>query len=294
MMSEEQVLELFVRCSNQGRWGADDELGTLNYITPEVRRAALESVVDGIAVSIAFDLAPQRGATSSHHMLFGGVDAIGSEDAIHLVTHGFENTHMDAVGHTFFGGRLYNGRSVRDHVLSTGLAFVDIAAMRDGIITRGVILDVARSRGREFLDIGDLVTASDLDRAAELAGVTLRAGDAILVRTGRGARIAATGPERNDVREGVAADVVPWLHEHAVAVYGGDCIERLPSGYPQVPLPLHQVGHTAMGLAILDIVDMEALRRATDRFGRGAFLLMIAPLRIPGGTGSLVNPLAVF
>lgn len=296
-MTETEVLGLFERCSNAGRWGDADERGTLNYITGEVVRAALSTVKRGAVVSIGKDVPTRSGAIpppAMHLMTSVGLGGISAQDALSVVTHGFANTHLDALGHTFFEGKIYNARMAADHVRQEGLTFGAVTAMAAGIVTRGVLLDVADVRGVDFLEAGDGVSASDLEAAAAKAGIRIRSGDAVLIRTGHDARIAQRGAEPDDFREGVLPDVLPWLHEHEIALYGADCIERIPSGYPSVPLPLHQVGHVAMGLAILDIPDMEAVTAACRTYGVNDFLLIISPLRVPGGTGSLVNPLIVF
>jgi hypothetical protein len=296
-MTEAEVLDQFERCSNWGRWGEDDERGTLNLVTQQVTTAALATVQTGRLVSFGKDVPTSSESLphpALHLMTSVGHDSISSQDALLVRTHGFEHTHMDAVGHTFFDGKMYNGRLARDHVTERGLTFGCIKAMAEGIVTRGVLLDVPSVRGLDYLPSGDGVSAADLDAAAAMAEVNIRSGDAIFVRTGHDARIRRNGPEADDLREGLLADVMPWMHQKEVAVYGGDCIERLPSGYLRVPQPLHQIGHVAMGLAILDIPDMERLLEACREHGRNEFVLVLAPLRVPGGTGCAINPLAIF
>jgi kynurenine formamidase len=124
--------------------------------------------------------------------------------------------------------------------------------------------------------------------------VRVESGDAVVIRSGIDRREALNGPAAVEPREGLLPDSVLWLHEREVAVFSGDCIERLPSGYPRVPLPLHQVGLVAMGLMILDATDVETLRDLCREEGRNDFLFVAAPLRLPGGSGSPVNPLVVF
>jgi kynurenine formamidase len=228
-------------------------------------------------------------------MLEGGEPgASGSGDATEITPHGYAVTHLDAFGHAYFEGRAFNGRRVGDVWTAEGLTYGAIDELRDGIFTRGVLLDVARARGVDWLEAGEGVSAADLDRAEALTGVHVGTGDAVIVRVGLEARELVQGEEDTAHRAGLLPDCVPWLHEREVAVFGGDCIEQLPSPYPQVPSPFHQVALVAMGLVLLDNPAVEELARVTRQLGRSAFLLTCAPLPIPGGTGSAVNPLAVF
>lgn len=295
-LTTEQVLELFVSCSNAGRWGSDDQLGTVNYITPDVRLVALRTVTAGVAVSIGKDLvvkgSRQSPPSAVHIMTYAEHSPMAALDVLILSPHGLEMTHIDAVGHSYFEGRQYNERLAAHNVLSEGIVHGSIMALADGLITRGILLDVAAARGVDFLPQGTGVSAEDIQDAERRSGTRVRSGDAIFVRTG--IDLMPSNDRDHQARTGVLADVVPWLHERQVAIYSGDCIERTPSGYDRVPMPLHQVGLVAMGLCMLDSPDVEKLRLACQRFGRNEFLLTVAPLRIPGGTGSSVNPIAVF
>ncbi len=297
-MIEAEVLALFDSCSNLGRWGADDERGTLNYITPDKRLGALSLPRSGTVVSLGKDLVT-RGSRETppsalHAMTSLGPGEISAQDILFLSPHGFEVTHLDAIGHVNFRGKVYGMRSIEETFSTEGLRFASVAAASDGIVTRGVLLDVAASRGVDCLDRGDGVGLEDLEAAESASNATVGPGDAVFVRTGLGLRVARGGIDGPDLREGVLPEVIPWLHSRSVAVYAGDCIERLPSGYPSIPLPLHQVGMVSMGLYFLDEPDMEALARACRSEGRSDFLLIVAPLRILGGTASAVNPLAIF
>ncbi|MFN8620736.1 MAG: cyclase family protein [Chloroflexota bacterium] len=297
-MTEDEVLALFERCSNVGRWGPDDELGTLNHITPARRLAALASVTAGDVVPFGAALLPGRSReTPPSARMTLRRDATSAFDELTLDVHGFEATHLDALGHVFFEERAWNGRTSADVLRPEGLAFASVeAAGAAGIVTRGVLLDVAAVHGVPFLPAGTGVTAADLDAAEARAGVRIGPGDAIVVRTGHGLRAASEGEAHDETapHEGVTADVVPWLFERSVAVWSGDCIDQRPSGYPRVAMPLHQVGMVSMGLCLLDAPDVERLAAACARHGRATFALVIAPLRLPGGTASPVNPLALF
>jgi hypothetical protein len=297
-MTEEEVLGLFERCSNRGRWGADDERGTLNYVTPEKRLEALALVRDGEVVSIGRDLvlrgSVQEPPSALHVLVYAAHEPRAALELLTLVPHGFEMTHLDAVAHSYFEGCIYNGREATETVLPGGIAFGSIMAASDGIVTRGVLLDVATARGVEHLEAEDGIGVGDLEAAERLAGTRVARGDAVFVRSGQALRERRDGPIGEGPREGLLAEVVPWLHEREVAVYSGDCIERMPSGYERVPMPLHQVGMVAMGLAILDCADCERLAEACRARGRYTFCVVVAPLRVPGGSASAVNPLALF
>ena len=298
-MTEAQVLRLFEACSNWGRWGSDDEKGTLNFITPEKRVRSAALVRQGLSVSLGRDLSTRQTPANSvpivHRMLYvGHDDVIAAHDSVEVAPHGFRVTHLDALGHVYFRGRLYNGRKAADSVLSSGMTFASVQALREGIFTRGVLLDVAKARGVNYLKPDDGVYPEDLDAAEKLAGVVVESGDAIFVRVGLGAREAVEGEEDPSSRAGLMAECVPWIHERQVAVYSGDCIEKMPSPHAAVPLPLHMIGLVSMGLVMLDNPDVEVLAEATRTTGSCEFLVICAPLRIPGGTGSAVNPIAVF
>lgn len=297
-MTEEEVLALFESCSNVGRWDPDDQLGTLNLISEEGRLAALRGVRSGRAMSLGFDLpvGGSRGEPSSAALLprYSAVDAL---DELRLAIHGFEVTHVDAPAHVFFEGRAWGGRRASEVARPEGLGFGSIRPLGERpIVTRGVLLDVARARGVRYLEPGDGIGVADLEAAERAGGLRVASGDAIFVRSGHELRARAEGMEHTESapHAGVLPEVLPWLHAREVALYAGDCIERRPSGYPRVKMPLHQVGLVAMGLCILDRPDVEGLASACAQEGRADFALVVAPLRIPGGTGSAVNPVALF
>ncbi len=286
-------------CSNAGRWGDDDELGTLNLITPEKRVAAARLVTEGRVISLGRDLGFERTVTNTdppvYRMQFSAwAEPLGFLDSVLLTTHGLDATHLDALGHVNFEGALYNRRAAVDVVGPSGLSFASIHAMRDGIVTRGVLLDVARSRGVSWLEPGDQVSPTDLERAEELAGLRIEPGDALFVRIGSYERDDALGQGELMPRAGLDAASVAWLHKRDIAVFSGDCAERMPSPYPRMPLPLHQIGLVAMGLVLLDNTDVAEISRVAAATGRSAFMLACAPLRLPGATGSHLNPLALY
>ncbi len=290
--------EIFAQLSNQGRFGSDDQRGTLNYITSAKVKEALELVRSGRVLSIGRDLDTVSGPSNPrpvvHQLLYAGHHPESTADFVGIAPHGFSVTHMDAVGHVYFEGQMYNGRQASEQVDRFGMRFGSIEAMAEGIVTRGVLLDVAGALGVEYLDTDVAIGAGDLEAAEKYWGVEVGKGDAVLVRSARAVHEAQDDPPDPGQRAGLDIEAIKWLHEREVAVYGGDCIEQLPSPYPGLSLPLHSLGLAAMGLALLDWPDTEALRSACLAEGRAEFVLMIAPLRLPGGTGSAVNPLCIF
>jgi kynurenine formamidase len=298
-VNEDEVIALLRTCSNVDRWGADDERGTLNFVTPEVVVAAVRTVTAGRVLSLGHSLdttaSPKNPDPLVHRMHFAAYsDSIGALDSIDVTPHGFAVTHLDAIAHVFFEGAAYNGRRAAGVVSAKGMTFGSIAALGDGFLTRGVLLDIARARGLPYLSARDGVTVEDLERAESAGGFRVQRGDAVFVRVGLAAREAREGPEDPSVRCGVTPECIPWFHERQIAVYSGDCVEQMPSGFSRMVLPLHQVGCVAMGLVMLDNTAVEDLAAVASEMGRWTFLVSCAPLRIPGGTGSPVNPLAVF
>jgi len=296
-MEAEQRVALFVACSNAGRWGPDDELGTLNLITRDKRRRAAQLVVEGLSVSMAADLSvlhtPMSDGLQTHTAFTDPAAPIAVADAITLHVHGW-STHLDALGHIYNDGVAYNGRRRSEIFSDHGLAGNSITALKDGVFTRGVLLDVASSAGVPWLSHDHLITRGDLDRAEEVAGVSVEAGDALFLHTGLAPRLAADPTADIGRRAGVGVDAVLWLHERDVAVFGGDCVDVLPGPDPDLPLPLHQLGIGAMGMTLLDWARLDEVLAVCAQLQRHEFLLTVAPLPIIGGTGSPVNPIATF
>ena len=290
--------EIFSELSNRGRWGEDDQRGTLNYITPAKVKEALSLVRSGRVVSIGRDLDTVSGPSNPrpvvHYLLYAAHHAEATMDFVGIAPHGLAVTHLDAVGHVYFEGEMYNGRRAADEVDRYGMRFGSIEAMAEGVVTRGVFLDVASALGVDYLEPTASIGPAELEAAEEYWGVEAEAGDAVLVRSGRMVHESQDDPPAPGQRAGLDIDAIRWLHRREVAVYGGDCIERMPSPYPGLDLPLHSLGLAGMGLALLDWPDTEALKAACSTEGRAEFVLMMAPLRLRGGTGSAVNPLGIF
>jgi kynurenine formamidase len=297
LVETEQRAALFAACSNVGRWGPDDELGTLNLITPATRRRAAALVVEGLSVSMASDLSvqhtPMTDSLETHTPFTDPAAPVAVADAITLHVHGW-STHLDALGHIYNDDVGYNGRGKAEIFSDHGLAANAITAMKDGVFTRGVLLDVAASGGVPWLAADHVISRAELERAEDAAGVRVEDGDALFVHTGLSARLAANSTDDTDRRAGLGIDAVMWLRERDVALFGGDCVEVLPGLDPNLPLPLHQLGIGAMGLTLLDWPCLDGVLALSARLQRYEFLLTVAPLPIVGGTGSPVNPIATF
>lgn len=288
---------MFERCSNAGRWGPDDERGTLNYITPEKRRAAAGLVQTGEVVSVGRDLStlPTKANPNplSHLMMYtrGGSS---SADWFSIASHGMTVTHMDALAHFSWEDHLYNGRKASQSFTPRGVTWGSIHAQREGIFTRGVLLDVAAARGVDWLEHHDYVTVADFEAAEARQHVRVGSGDAIFVRIGFAVLEAARGEQETYPRAGLHAECAEWMHQREVAVFGGDCIEKLPYPSPRMSSPVHVLALAAMGMPILDWPALEELAQACERLHRWEYLLTTAPLRLPGGTASPINPLCIF
>jgi kynurenine formamidase len=305
--STEEMRKVFDSVKNWGRWGEDDERGALNLITPAKRREGAAAVVAGEAVSCALELAvrpsPENPNPALHMMIAAGDDCLipgfnfeSVMDFVGVAFHGMATSHIDALCHVFVDGRMYNGFS-KNEVKSTGARRGSIMCARDGISSRGVLLDVPRMLGVRWLEPQTAITVAQLEQSEEVQGVRVGEGDILLVGTGRDARRRELGPW-SPIQvglAGLAAECVPWLHERGVAVLGGDGVsDALPrSGIEGWPMPIHQCALAAMGVHLLDNLRLDSLADACARHGRWAFQLNVAPLRVDRATGSPVNPIAI-
>ncbi len=291
------------RLNNWGRWGADDQSGTLNHITPEVRQRALGMPRTGRPVSCANPLATaavvpnatRNGRPADHRMT---VNPGSSSDYVGVSYHGFVNTHIDALCHIFTGpgGRLYNDA---DPALVTpeGALTHSVDRWRDGIVTRGVLYDIPRMRGHDHVREGEPVEGWHLQDWAAQVGVTPQPGDAVLIRSGAEPFWRAHPDFQMTMplnTPGVAVSVLEFLHDTSAALMGWDLQEASGQDQYGERIPLHAIAIPHMGLPLLDNANFERLAEACAETGRYEFLLVISPLVVLGGTGSPVNPLAVF
>ncbi len=285
--------------SNWGRWGRDDQLGALNLVTPAKRAQALALAREGASVSLARNVekekASDNGSPFQHLMDRAGTNNPGffAVDTYKVSYHGMAHTHIDSLCHMFYQGKMYNGYA-QTNITAEGAQKLGIQNLKQGILSRGVLIDIPWLKGVEFLEPGTPIYPEDLDAWEKKAGVKVGAGDVVLIRTGRWARRARTGPW-GDKFAGLHGSCARWLKARDVAVIGSDgASDVIPSGVEGVGQPIHQLCLVAMGIWILDNCDLEALAGAARQRQRWEFLLMVAPLAVPGGTGSPVNPIAIF
>jgi kynurenine formamidase len=292
------VLAFHQTLSNWGRWGEDDQLGALNLITPEVTAAAAATVRRGRTVSCARPLdtvsSADNPAPVAHHMTGTFTEGMGA-DYVALAPHGFATSHIDALCHIFHQGRLYNGYPA-ETVTAHGATKLGIHQLRAGIVTRGVLLDIPALRGVDALEPGEPIFPEDLEAAEQEARVEVRAGDALLVRTGRWPWRRTHGPwDAGSLAAGLDASCLPWLRARDVATLGSDGVsDVLPSRVDGVGMPIHTVVIVAMGVHLLDNLDLDALAVACTEEARWEFLFTVAPLVLRRGTASPVNPIALF
>lgn len=311
------VRELTKRYSNWGRWGDEDQRGTLNNVMPEdvVRAASLVRSGRRISLALPFDAdGPQTGGFGRFnpiHLMFrdggdiatgtivddfyGGRDRHirGTDDLIIMPLQ--SGTQWDALAHIMADGRMYNGFP-SERVTSKGATANDVTGAKDSMVGRGVLLDIARHQGVEELDPGRAITSADLDACAAAQGVTVGRGDFLLVRTGQlGARRGNWGDYAGGSAPGIGLDAVPWVAQRNLAGLATDTwgMEVLPNETPDVFQPLHCIFIVGMGLWIGEIFDLEQLGADCADDGIYEFFFCAPPLPISRAVGSPVNPMAI-
>lgn len=286
--------------SNWQRWGADDELGSLNLITPETRVAAAGLVKTGVSLSLAHEVltesAADNGNPYTHEMTsVGSSPGPWSGDSFGVSYHGYAHSHLDALCHRFHEGKMYNGFS-EEEVTSEGCAKNAITASANGIFARGVLIDMAAFMGVDWLELETPITPEDLARWENETGIEIQSGDVVLIRTGRWARRAALGPWNVAAQSaGLHASTAQWFKDKDISMIGSDvALDVFPSGVEGYTHPAHLLFLVAMGTPIFDNLDLEAVAVEASRQNRWEFLFTTAPLKIEGGTGSPLNPIATF
>ncbi|PZC43283.1 MAG: putative cyclase [Chloroflexi bacterium] len=285
---------------NWGRWGDDDERGAVNLITPAKRAQAVALVQSGETLSLSRPLPTHQADTNpkpAQHYTMWGDRNLGwgaASDFYGIEYHGHTTTHIDALSHIWGPDGLYNGRDPSHTLTPRGARKNDVAAFRDGIITRGVLLDVARHRGVDFVTHDEPVHGWELEAIAQAQGVTLEPGDALLVCSGREA-FYASQPNKVPGRPplpGLHATCLPFIRDNDVALLVWDLMDLKPSGY-ELDWGVHGV-IPAYGVPLLDNALLEPLADRCNELARYTFLLMVLPLVVTGGTGSPVNPVVMF
>jgi kynurenine formamidase len=301
-MTEAEFRSLYGRLRGQVPWGPDDRRGGLNYITPATVLAASGEVTLGRTVSLAAPIESRVSADNpdpAQHRMVQAPSAAGAglafaADRISMNVHGNADSHIDALCHVSFDGALYNGVSA-DAVTGAGATEESIATAANGIVGRGVLLDVPRSRGVAWLEPGDHVTTDDLLAAEQSQNVHIGQGDIVLIRVGHRQRRRERGAwDAAATRAGLHPEVLPLLAERRAAVLGSDSNnDTAPSVADGVDFPVHVLAINALGLLLMDYLQFEDLVPLCEEAGRWSFLCVIAPLRMPMLTGSPVNPIAV-
>jgi kynurenine formamidase len=304
VMSEADFRALYERLRRTSAWVPSDRRGALNNISMSDVVAAAGDVSVGRTVSLA---APIQGPAADNptpavhelaHSAEGPDRASGltfATDRLALNIHGDADSHMDALCHVLFDGTLYNG--IADGTAAaTGAAELSIDVASQGIAGRGLLLDIPRVREVPWLEPGDHVTADDLLAAESAEGDRIGQGDLVFVRVGHRARRRSVGPwDAAGQRAGLHPAALELLAERRIGVLGSDGnSDTAPSVVEGVDFPVHVLALNAMGLHLLDYLDFEDLVELCHELRRWSFLSVLAPLRLPAGTGSPINPIAIF
>ena len=304
-LNQADIERLMEELSNWGRWGSDDQLGAANLITPAKRLEAIALATEGITVSLAHRLLTDEAVDvpqpferrmlglpdpTSEPVFRGGVS-----DNYNISYHGYSHSHIDSLCHILYKGQMYNGVS-QETITEEGCSNASIANLQGGIVTRGVLIDIPLLKGLPHLEPGTPIYMEDLEAWEEMAGITVRPGDALFVRTGRWARRADVGPWAvSEQTAGLHASTMPWIKARDVSFLGSDGVsDVIPSQVDEVGLPVHLLTIVAMGVDLFDNQDLEALAETAARLNRWEFMLVAAPLVVEGGTGSPLNAIAIF
>ncbi len=298
--SREQARAWLKENNNWGRWGPDDQVGALNLITPQKRIDAAKKVRTGRAISLARDLETAPGAQNpqpvQHFVRWferapgeGG----GAGDYVAFHVHGYQNTHIDALCHGWGDRGMWNGRSHEVEVTPRGSKFGGIEHWRDGLTTRGVLLDVVRHRKTKHVAFNEPVHAKELEEIAEEQNIKIEPGDAIVIHCGRDA-LEESNPDWNPISDphpGLSITSLRFFKENDIAALFWDLMDVQPFeiGWPYVP---HAALHE-LGVALIDNCSLSELSEACWEIGHYDFMLTVAPLRLVGGTGFPVNPIAL-
>lgn len=312
----DDVIGFFEELSNWGRWGNDDRLGTLNLITPDKRRQAAGLVHEGIVVSLSRDIDAEHpdplhtGISNvqrsmeigevSHYVGKGNTRVDAVMEHVTIAAHG-SNTHLDGLAHYTWDGRTYNGFDVGDTISSIGGSLkLSVRDAYAGIISRGVLLDIAGLHDTEWLDPGHAITIDELEAAQHRQNIQVTSGDVLILHTGHVARTLEHGvvTENQMARQpGLHASCLPWLRGHDIAALGSDAIQDVqPSGFDTISLirPIHAVSLVALGLWLVDNMELTELVTQCRNRDRYEFFFAMLPWRMVGVTSSATNPVAMF
>lgn len=302
--SIEEYEALKKELSNWGRWGQDDNLGAVNLITPEKIAEAATLVKTGQRVSMAHAVLQESAADMPNPF-----DLSGNGSKFTYTFHSTTHSHLDAVCQFDYKGVLFNGHRLgKDIKDENGCHVLDTDALKDGLITRGILLDIPRLKGLPYLEPGTAVYPADVEAWEEMAGVKVSSGDAIFLRTGRWARRAVTGPWQlypappGEGEAGYHTDMARWFKERDVAIVGADVSNDVTPHLDAAAevlaetrlMPVHSLAIVDLGIVIVDAMDLEAVAEMAAKLNRWEFMVVGAPPRIERGTGSLINLIAIF
>ncbi len=303
-MSAATFSDLFAELCAWGQWGADDVRGALNFIGPDQVRQAAALVTSGRTVGLGLPLDTAAGPDNPSPVIHKMTElpAASSADVtsfacdyLSIECHGDAHSHIDALCHVSFRGLLYNGVP-SGAVTAAGASQLGAENLKDGITSRGVLLDIPRTRQVAWLEPGDAVTADDLDAAQDAQRVRVGQGDILLCRTGHHLRRRELGAwDAARLKTGLGPQAMTWIRDRRVAAMGSDGdSDTMPSLVDRIDYPVHVLAMCAMGVMLMDCLNLDDLAQACAEEGRWEFLLTVAPLVLSHGTGTPVNPIAVF
>lgn len=299
-VTQEMVASWMETHSNWGRWGTGDERGTLNLLTPARVKAASALVQKGLSLSLSHQYMEDGSADNTQpfarQVLPINPASAFVSDRYSVSYHGWAHTHMDATCHNSSNGKLYNGYARETVGQQEGCTKDSITVAKNGIIGRAVLVDIPRLKGLPYLEPSTPIYVEDLEAWLKTANVKLRPGDILLLRTGRWARRAEKGAwSVSQQSAGLHASVIPWLRANDISVIGSDAVtDVMPSGVPGYVQPLHEFILVRLGTPLFDHLDLEDAAVEASRLRRWVFMLAAAPLNVGNGTGSPLNPIAVF
>ena len=291
----EEFDALFQEYNNWGRWGADDERGTMNLITEEKTRDAAALVRRGITVSLAHNPMPDAAVDNPDAAFNHTMGQSLRSDTYEFTYHGYGVSHIDSLCHFLWNDRLYND-ILPSESTPDGCGKLGIQNLKTGIVTRGILLDIARLKDVPYLEPETPIYVEDIEAWEHEAGVTVSPGDVIFVRTGRWARRAEFGPwQISNSSAGLHASVLPWIKDRGVAFVGSDAAtDVMPSMVEGIRQPVHTMLIAWFGTNIFDNMDLEALADRAAQENRWEFMITAGPIPVEGGTGSPLNPIAIF
>ena len=289
-VTKEQVQGWMKSLSNWGRWGKDDQSGAMNLVTDAKRKQAIALAKNGLVVSLAHKppLVPRsqpQSAGAFYQIHLNLLPSGYATEEQEIAFHGSSFTHLDALCHGHDNGVMYNGYSFAEMVTESGCRKLGIDALPNGIVTRGILIDIPRLKGVSALPPGSHVYVEDIEAWEKQAGIKISAGDAIFLHTGRWTSGQTSGYD---------ISVAPWLKQRDIALLSSDGTQDISQVAGLQPLPLHHYVLVALGVNIIDNADLRAVAETAARLKRWEFMLTVAPVTTPGGTGSPVNPLAIF